>query len=199
MHTVLARLRNRIVTGFIFIMPVLITLAVIGKFWKQLLRVGTGLCKLLGVDTVFGPAGDAVAAVLFFLLICTLAGFLVRISFLRKVSELIDLQLGRWIPGYSDVRQRTAKKIGAGSDDPLFEGCLVKVQEHWRPGYIIETNADGTQTVYVPQAPALTSGQVYVVEPRQVRPLGVDSAALNAYLKKLGKGIMSRATAQPNG
>jgi uncharacterized membrane protein len=187
MRTIFALLRNQLVTGFIFIMPVLIVLAVIGRFWRQLLRVGTGFCKLLGVDTVFGPAGDAVAAVLFFLFICFLAGFLVRISFLRKVSELIDLQLGRGIPGYNDVRQRTAKKIGAGSNEPLFEGCLVKVQEHWRPGYIIETNADGTQIVYVPQAPALTSGQVYVVEPGQVRKLDVDSAVLNAY-PKLGWG-----------
>ena len=193
MQGVLAYLRNHIVTGFIFIMPVLIILAVLGRFWKHLLRIGGGLSKLLNVDTVLGPAGDAVAAVLFFFFVCVVAGFLIRISFLRKISEQIDQHLNNLIPGYSKVRTEATKKIGVKSDEPLFDACLVRVQELWQPGYIIEPNADGTQTVYVPQAPALTSGQVYVVEPGRVRKLDVDSAALNAYLKKLGKGIMSRA------
>ena len=34
------RLRQHMITGFLFIMPVLITLAVLGRFWKDLLRVG---------------------------------------------------------------------------------------------------------------------------------------------------------------
>ena len=92
MHDALIRLRNHIVTGFIFIMPVLLIIAVLGKFSKQLLKIGGKCSKLLGVDTVLGPAGDAIAAVLVFLVICILAGFLIRISFLRKLSEQIDEQ-----------------------------------------------------------------------------------------------------------
>jgi uncharacterized membrane protein len=192
MYAALARLRNRTVTGFLFIMPVLITLAILGKFWKHLLKVGSTLSRLLSVDTALGPSGDAVAAVLFFLLVCIVAGFLTRISFLRNISEQIDLHLNRLIPGYSQVRTEATKKIRVGkSDEPLFDACLVKVEEVWQPGYIIESNADGTQTVFVPQAPTLIVGQVYVVEPGRVRKLGVDSTALNAYLKRLGKGIMS--------
>ena len=196
MHDALIRLRNHIVTGFIFIMPVLLIIAVLGKFSKQLLKIGGKCSKLLGVDTVLGPAGDAIAAVLVFLVICILAGFLIRISFLRKLSEQIDEQLNHLIPGYSKLRTEATKKIGK-SEQPRFDACLVRVQELWQPGYIVEVNSDGTQTVYVPQAPALTSGQVYVVEAGRIRKLDVDSAALNAYLKQLGKGIMSRLGPSP--
>jgi hypothetical protein len=67
------------------------------------------------------------------------------------------------------------------------------VQELSQPGYIIEQNRDGTETVFVPQAPGFVTGQVYVVDPSRVQKLEINSAALNARLKELGKGIVSLA------
>jgi len=193
MRAILKRLRSHIVTGFIFIMPVLITIAVLGKFWGKLMKIGGMISGLLRVDTVFGPSGDAVIAVVFVLFVCVLAGFLIRVSFLKRISERIDQRLNDLIPGYSQIRSQTTKKVGLEEEeDPLFEACLVKVQELSQPGYIIEQNPDGTQTVFVPQAPSFTSGQVYVVDPGRIRKLDIDSAALNAHLVRLGKGILSR-------
>ena len=192
----LARLRNRIVSGFIFIMPVLITVLVLGQFWKQLMKVGSMLSKMLKIDTVLGPAGDAVAAVAFFVVLCLVAGFLTRISFLRRVSEQIDEKLNQLIPGYSQVRTQATKKIGLGKgEEPRYDTCLVKVGELWQPGYDVESNVDGTHTVFVPQAPLGAVGHVCVVDPGQVRKLDLDSAALNARLKLLGKGLLGGAGA----
>jgi len=192
MHAFFSRLRNHIVTGFIFIMPVLVTVAVLMRFWKHMLKVGGQLSRLLRIDTVLGPSGDAVVAVIFFLLVCIVAGLLIRISFLRKVSERIDRRLNDLIPGYSQIRSEATKKVGVEkAEEPVFEACLVKMQELWQPGYIIEQNPDGTDTVFVPQAPAFTTGQVYVVDPSRIKKLAINSAALNAYLNRLGKGIMS--------
>jgi uncharacterized membrane protein len=192
MHAIFTRLRKLIVTGFIFIMPVLITVAVLMRFSKHLLKVGGALSKLMRVDTVLGPSGDAVMAVVFFLSICLVAGLLVRISFLRRFSERMDRKLNDLIPGYSQIRSEATKKVGVGRDEePLFDACLVKVQDLSQPGYIIEENADGTDTVFVPEAPAFTTGHVYVVDPSRIKKLDMNSAALNADLKRLGKGIMS--------
>jgi uncharacterized membrane protein len=192
MQATLARLRNHIVTGFIFIMPVLITVAVMAKFWKDLLKLGAACSKLLRVDTVLGPSGDAVMAILLFLIICVVAGYLVRISFLKRISERIDQQLDSLIPGYGQIRAETRKKVGVeAGQEPVFDACLVKVQELWQPGYVIEKNADGTQTVFVPQAPAAGSGQVYVVLPGQLRKLEMDAVALNAHLRDRGRGLMN--------
>ncbi len=192
-----ARLRNHIITGFIFIMPVLITVAVIMKFWGQLLKIGGRFSKLLRVDTVLGPSGDAVMAVIFFLLICVIAGYLVRVSFLKRVSERIDQQLNALVPGYSQLRSETRTKVGVDTkpQEPVFDACLVKVEELWEPGYIVDKNFDGTLTVFVPQAPTLAYGHVYVADPSQLKMLGIDSVALNARLKQLGKGVI---TAQPH-
>jgi uncharacterized membrane protein len=193
MHALFTRLRKLIVTGFIFIMPVLISVAVLMRFWKHILRVGGLLSRLMRIDTVLGPSGDAVVAVLFFLTVCLVAGLLIRVSFLRRASERMDHKLNDLIPGYSQLRSETTKKLGVEKpEEPLFDACLVKMQELWEPGYIIEQNPDGTDTVFVPQAPAFTTGQVYVVDPSRIKKLDINSAALNAHLNRLGKGIMSR-------
>jgi len=193
MHAVWIRLRSHIVTGFIFIMPVLITLAVLMKFWDHLLKAGSRLAKLLHVNTVLGPPGDAVMAVLFFLLICIVAGFLIRLSFLKTMSERIDRQLSALIPGYGQLRSEARKKIGGEEEKrPSFDACLVKVQDLWQPGYLIEQNGDGTWTVFMPEVPALTTGHVYVADSARIRKLEIDSAVLDGYLKVLGKGLLSR-------
>lgn len=180
-------------TGFLFIMPVLITFVVVARFWNKLLKVGQACSKFLRVDTVLGPTGDTVMAVLFFLFICTVAGFLIRVSFLRRVSERIDRRLEDWIPGYGQIRTEAKHRIGAEEEkaEPVYPACLVRVHGLWQPGYVVEKNADGTRTVFVPQAPAGTSGQVYVVELDRVRDLGSDSPALRAKLAMLGKGLIS--------
>jgi uncharacterized membrane protein len=197
MRAIFSRLRRLFVTGFIFIMPVLISLAVLMRFWKHILRVGSLLSRVMRIDTVFGPSGDAVVAVVFFLCVCLLAGLLIRVSFLRRLSERMDHKLNDWIPGYGQLRSETTKKLGVEkTEEPRFDACLVKMQELWEPGYIIEENPDGTDTVFVPQAPAFTNGQVYVVHPSRIRKLDIDSATLNAHLNRLGKGIMSHTGSQ---
>jgi uncharacterized membrane protein len=192
MHAFFSRLRRLIVTGFIFLMPVLISAAVLLRFSKHILKVGGLLSRLLRIDTFLGPSGDAVVAVLFSLGVCLLAGLLIRVSFLRRASERMDHKLNDLIPGYSQLRSEATKKLGVEkAEEPRFEACLVKMQELWEPGYIVEENPDGTDTVFVPQAPAFTNGQVYVVDPSRIKKLDIDSATLNAHLNKLGRGIMS--------
>jgi uncharacterized membrane protein len=197
MHTSFARLRNHVVTGFIFLMPVLITVAVIEKFWSRLLAVGGKLSKLLRAHTVFGPSGDAVMAIVFLLLVCVAAGYLVRVSFLKRVSERVDERLSGLVPGYSQIRAETKRKVGVEAErETVFPACLVKVHDVWQPGYIVEELPDGTHTVFVPRAPAVGSGQVYVVDPSQLKRLTIDSAALNTRLRQLGKGMLHAVQVQ---
>ncbi len=190
MKSIFLKLRNHIITGFIFVMPVLVILAVIGKFWNDLLKMGAKVSKFIDLQTVIGPSADAVVAFVLFLLICIIAGFLIRISFLKDFSNKIDGKLGEIIPGYSQIKSQSQKQLGIEKkEDPVYTACLVKVQDLWQPGYIIEENQDGTNTVFVPQAPTYSNGQVYVVQKEQLKRLQLDSKALNEVLKHLGKGI----------
>ena len=183
--------RNHIITGFIFMMPVLITIVVLGKFWKQLLVLGGKISRLFRVDTVFGTAGDAVIAIVLLLLLCVIAGFLVKLSVFKQMSDMLDAKLASLIPGYTDLRKETKKKIGDGPKEDVFETCLVHTLDHWQPAYLIDVSDTGEATVYIPVAPTFTTGQVAIVPKDSYRKLKIDSATLNNYLKKFGKGISS--------
>src|SRR5215471_1733363 len=128
-------IRNHIITGFIFLMPVLITIAVIGKFWKGLLKAGNRVSRLIHVHTLLGPNGDAIIALILFLLLCIVAGFLVKMTIFKRVSDWLDDKLAGFIPGYNDLRKQTEIKIGKGPEEEVFETCLVQTLEHWKPGY----------------------------------------------------------------
>src|SRR5215467_6416568 len=110
MRSVYRICRNHIITGFIFLMPVLIALAVISKFWSSLLKMGNRVSKLIHVHTLLGPNGDAIMAVILFLLLCVIAGFLVKMSVFKKLSDSLDETLASFIPGYTDVKKQTEIK-----------------------------------------------------------------------------------------
>jgi len=182
-------IRNHIITGFIFLMPVLISLAVIGKFWGKLLVLGNKVSKLIRVDTLLGPTGDAVIALLLFLILCVTAGFLVKMTVFKRMSDWLDEKLSGFIPGYNDLRKETVVKIGKGPKEEIFETCLVHLHDHWKPAYLIDVNDNGDATVFIPAAPNFKTGEVLVTQLGSYKKLKIDSKALNAHLIKLGKGL----------
>lgn len=182
--------RNHIITGFIFLMPVLITLAVISKFWNSLLKIGNKVSKLIHVHTLLGSNGDAIMAVILFLLLCVIAGFLVKMSIFKKLSDSLDDQLASFIPGYTDIRKQTETRIGKEQPKKeVFQTCLVQTEGAWKPGYLIDVGDNGDAVVYLPTAPAFNTGQVLVAAEGTYKKLQIDSEMLNAYLQKLGKGL----------
>src|SRR5690349_1354596 len=170
-------------------MPVLIALAVISKFWNSLLKLGNGVSKLIRVDTLLGPNGDAIMAIILFLLLCVIAGFLVKMTVFKKLSDSLDEQLASFIPGYSDIKNQTETKVGRGPKKEVFETCLVKTEGAWKPGYLMDVADNGDAVVYLPTAPSFNTGQVLVTPDGTYKRMKIDSDALNAYLQKLGRGL----------
>jgi uncharacterized membrane protein len=182
-------IRNHIITGFIFLMPVLITIAVISKFWATMLKAGNKVSKLIHVHTLLGPNGDAIIALILFLILCVISGFLVKMTVFKKMSDWLDDKLSGFIPGYSNIKKDTEVKIGHGPQEEVFETCLVRMNDQWMPAYLVNISDNGDATVFVPIAPTYTTGQVMVTPAGCYRKLQIDSKKLNEYLKKRGKGL----------
>lgn len=182
-------IRNHIITGFIFLLPVLITIAVISKFWNKLLTMGNKVSKFIRVDTLLGPSGDAIIALILLLLMCVLAGFLIKLTVFKRMSDSLDEKLAGFIPGYNDLRKKTELKVGVAPKEQVFETCLVHTHEHWEPAYLIDVSDSGDATVFIPIAPTFNTGQVAIVPSACYKKMKIDSQVLNDYLKKFGKGI----------
>ncbi|MBO9200807.1 MULTISPECIES: hypothetical protein [Niastella] len=184
-------IRRHIITGFIFLMPVLVAVALINKFWDRIMTVSAKVAKLLFIDALMGPGGNVLVALVLLFLLCLIAGFLVRLTFFKRMSEWIDTKLAGFIPGYTDLKKETQKKIGEAPKEPeiIFETCLVKTQDYWKPAYLIDVAENGDSIVFFPTAPTFETGQVAIIPKDCYRKLTIDSTTLNTCLKKLGKGI----------
>jgi hypothetical protein len=91
-----------------------------------MLQAGNKISKLIRIDTLLGPSGDAVIAVILFLLLCIIAGFLVKMTVFKRMSDWLDDKLAGFIPGYNDLRKDTEKKIGVATEEEVFETCLAQ-------------------------------------------------------------------------
>jgi uncharacterized membrane protein len=137
---------------------------------------------------LFGPSGDAIIAVILFLFTCVTAGFLVKMSILKRMSDWLDGKLAGFIPGYSDLKKETEAKIGT-ANEKVFETCLVRTENLWRPAYLIDVDNNGNATVFIPSTPTFSNGHVAVVSSDNYTKLQIDSKSLNLYLENLGKGL----------
>jgi hypothetical protein len=187
MKNALKQIRNHIVTGFIFVLPTLVVIFVMSKYWKYLVAFGGKLSKLIFLDTVLGPIGDAI---LFLVLICVVAGFLVKLTVFKALSDKIDEWLGGIIPSYSTLKGDALKTLGTETDDStVLRTCLVRIGVLWQPAYLIDSKEDGSIVAFVPNIPDLNTGRVMLAGANDWKPSSLDSQALNAILKKRGKGL----------
>jgi hypothetical protein len=187
MKSALKQIRNHIVTGFIFVLPTLVIVFVISKYWKYLVSFGGKLSKVIFLDTVLGPIGDAI---LFLLLICVVAGFLVKLTVFKSLSDKIDEWLGSMIPSYSTLKGDALKTLGTESDGAtVYQTCLVRMGVLWQPAYLIDSKEDGSIVAFVPNVPEVNTGRVMLAGANDWKPSSLDSLALNGILKKLGKGL----------
>ena len=182
-------LRRHLITGFIFLMPVLIGIAVISKFWETVKTIGNKVSKFLYIDALLGPAGDVIVTLLLLLVFCVLAGFLVKFTILKKMSEWVDDKVANFIPGYNEFKKATVHKMRKVPAEQIFETCLVRTHGCWKPAYIIERAWNGDITVFMPFAPGFTMGQVAIFPEGSYKKLSMDSRTLNMCLKRFGKGI----------
>jgi len=151
--------------------------------------MGNRVSKLIHVDSLLGANADAIMALVLFLLLCVIAGFLVKMTVFRKLSDALDQKLATFIPGYTDLRKKTEIKVGKGPKQEVFNTCLVETEGNWKPAYLVDVSENGDAVVFIPVAPTFNSGQVVVVPKGTYKKLNLDSNVLNSYLQKLGRGL----------
>jgi DNA repair exonuclease SbcCD nuclease subunit len=69
------------------------------------------------------------------------------------------------------------------------QSVLVYINGGWQPALVIERAVMGAYVVYVPKAPHAHSGDIYVVESFQVKPLNMSIPTMQDTIEHFGKGL----------
>jgi uncharacterized membrane protein len=192
MKVFLAKFRDITVSGILALLPLYVFLFVISKAWKSLSSIGAGIAQMLGMKSILGVGGATVFSGLLIVAIWLATGLLVRYSFLGAVSKAAERQLSKYVPDYDIYKAKAEEKLQKKVKVLPYTSALIRWEEYWQPGYIVEQDQEGNCVVFLPEIPETTKGHVLLARQDQVRILeSVTANQLDASLKKTGRGLLS--------
>jgi len=129
----------------------------------------------------------------------TLVGTIMLLLLCFLVGLLFDSKPGKWmigglennvlihVPGYTMLRNMTRRFVGVEEGD-AWQPALAEIEEALVPAFIIERLPDGRSMVFVPAAPDIMSGALYILTPERVHPVDVPMGKMVRCIKQLGLG-----------
>jgi uncharacterized membrane protein len=188
MKNYLEKFKQNCISGVLFLLPFLIVLILIKKVFGYFAKFGDGIAKFMGFDQLFGiHAADFFGTLILFLFVF-FCGFLVRLAFFKKLSDLLDSKLNELIPGYEKHKETAKKKLIDEKKIQTDKPVLIQFGEYWQPGFLVEQDSENA-VVAVPKA---DEKELYIVPIRNIKFLKETSlSALQASIKESGKGLLA--------
>jgi uncharacterized membrane protein len=186
MKKTIEHIKNRMIAGIIFIIPVFVIITIVQKIWASLNNAGSLVADKLGLKTLLGAQSVTFATALLLVGIFYILGWMVKFSLLNRFRDWIENSLLQYIPGYLSYKAKMQEKLLPKKD--ARQPVLVDYGTYRRPGLLIETQEDDA-IVFFPNAPDSNNGQTHVVKTQQVLPLPSDAASLLKSLQACGKNL----------
>jgi uncharacterized membrane protein len=181
-------LKTMILGGLLFLFPLVIVTAVVGKAFRLMLSVTEPFDDVIPADSVAEVATVNLVAIAALLVGCFVAGLVAQSRVGRKIYQAADANLAGIIPGYAALRARLGSAVGDEEREGKLETILVRFDDQAQIAFEVERLADGRAVVFLPGAPDAWSGTLAVVDSDRVTPLALDMRQVVMLAKNLGKG-----------
>ncbi|MDX2494978.1 MAG: DUF502 domain-containing protein [Desulfuromusa sp.] len=180
-------IKTTIISGLIFLVPLVIVAALIGKAFDIMLLVAKPLDKLIPIASVGGIAMVNLLALLAIAVTCFIAGLIARSAPAKKVYASLDNLLMK-IPGYAFIKGFTDGISNSDDAHKSLIPVLVQFDDNAQIGFEVERSDDGNVVVYLPGAPVPWSGSVVYFHSERVERLGISVAQAFSNIRELGRG-----------
>jgi uncharacterized membrane protein len=180
-------LKTTMVGGILFLVPIIIFIAVIGKALELTKKLAAPLSVLIPLDSIGNIAMVNLLALNIVLLICFLAGLAAKSTLARKSIGNLESRVLSKIPVYGLLKS----KIDAIVQPEKAEGMkpvLARFDDSWQIAFEVERIQEGGVAIYLPGAPDPWSGSVCFVTEDRIQPLELTLLPVLRILKGLGKG-----------
>jgi uncharacterized membrane protein len=149
--------------GLVLIVPIAVMGVAIGYLINLLISANKAISELLPYDIFGHPAVAVAAAVCTVILICFAAGLLLRTGLGAHLASWLDNLLTEYIPMFGMIKSLTRKFTG--KEALAFTPAEVDLygSDARMIAFVIEELPDDRYAVFVPSAPALTVGNVFVL------------------------------------
>lgn len=180
-------IKTTILGGLVFLVPVVIVVAVVGKAFNIMMLVAKPMGTLIPTDYIGGIAVANLLALLAIALLCFVAGVIARSASAKKAYRALDTALLA-VPGYVFVKGFTESMNSSEEAAKSLLPVIVRLDDNAQIGFEVERIDGGSVVVYLPGAPNPWSGSVVYFSEDRVKRLDITVAQTIQHIRKLGHG-----------
>ena len=180
-------IKTTIIGGFVFMVPLVIVAAVVGKALEIMTLVAKPMGNRIPVDSIRGVAVGNLLALLVLALLCFVTGLIAKSKMAKKVYHSLDSALLA-IPGYAFIKGFTDSMTDSQEAAKFLIPVLVRFDDYEQIGFELERLKQGKVVVYLPGPPDPRSGSVVYLSADRVKRLDITVAQASNNLRHLGRG-----------
>lgn len=180
-------IKTTIIGGIVFLLPIAIFVAVIGKGLEVTHAIVEPLAAALAVEMIGGIAVARALAIVLLLLLCFLAGLLARTVIARRLVGALEANVLSRLPAYALLKAKTQSMLSP-EDVEGMSPVVVRFDDFWQIAFEIERIEGGKIALFLPGAPDAWSGSICVVDKDRITPLDLTIPFVAKMAKRLGKG-----------
>jgi uncharacterized membrane protein len=180
-------LKTTILGGILFLVPIVIFIAVLGKAVKVVDKIAVPIAALLPLDSFGGVAVVEIIALAILVLVCFIAGLAAKTRTARKMVHLLESNVLENIPAYALLKAKSGS-ILTPEDTSDMQPVLIQFDDSWQIGFEIDKAGADKRLVFLPGAPDPWSGSVCAVTVDRLQPLAMNIKEISVFMKRLGKG-----------
>ncbi|HEY6506346.1 MAG TPA: hypothetical protein VIZ28_20360 [Chitinophagaceae bacterium] len=187
----LAKFRDIVIAGLLFLLPLLVLFIVLVKVFQGLKTITSRIAAYFGLNSVLGVPGSSIVGVVGFILLCLICGYLVRIAFFKQIRNWLDQKLRDIIPGYAVYYKMAASKLDDKEEALPYEAAAwIHTGEGEQPGFIMERMPDGKLVVFLPTAGKAGEGSIIVMDASKAKICtDADMRGFKLAINNLGIGL----------
>lgn len=187
MRALVAFVRAALIGGILFLLPIVVLAVVLGKAEEISVRIVTPLASRIAMRSMAGIPMATILALAVMVLFCLFAGLFAKTRLARKIVEWLEGVLLYNIPGYDFFKGLSESLVGyeAGHAYPVV---LARIEDAWQIGFLMERLDSGHYAVFVPGAPSVWSGSVYLMTEERFQRVDISRIEAVKCLRRLGVG-----------
>jgi uncharacterized membrane protein len=176
-----------VVGGLLFMIPLILMVVVLQKGLGLVNRIVVPLAKHFPDHKFLGIGMTTILSIGVIVILSFLFGLAARTATGKRVREWLEYTVMGKVPGYAIVKGALQGATGLEKEDDTAV-ALIRVEDAWQLGFVVEVHADGHRTVYIPGAPNPASGSIFYMTEDRVRLIDVKMPAAVMAIRHLGLG-----------
>jgi uncharacterized membrane protein len=169
-------IKTTAIGGLVVIIPLTVIVVVLGQLLSTVIGLGDQLAQYLPFDALANATVLLVFAIIGVVLLCFLTGLLLQTRPGQAMKSWLGKNIAERIPMYGLIKNLTQRLVGMEGTQLTPAEIDLYGSDARVLGFIVESLPGDRYSVFVPNAPVVTIGQLYVLPRAAVHPLDASMA-----------------------